>query len=88
MWLERAGREGWVVLAKDVRIRRRSHELRALIDHEVRAFVLTRGSLTGDQQVARILAQRHRIVQRAAHRGPYVYGIYADGLRRLFPREI
>lgn len=83
VWLELAGRNGWIVLAKDDRIRRRPLERAAIIEHRVKAFVLTSAGLRGDQQVERILTHRHRIIQRARRDGPYVYGIYADGLRRL-----
>lgn len=44
-WLARAGREGWVVLMKDERIRYRPAERAALVDHRVRAFRLTSGNL-------------------------------------------
>ncbi|HZV49711.1 MAG TPA: hypothetical protein VFD49_08085 [Candidatus Dormibacteraeota bacterium] len=38
VWLERAGREGWVVLTKDERIRRRAPELSAVKAYGVRVF--------------------------------------------------
>lgn len=47
-WLGRAGAEGWIVLTKDRRIRYRASERDALLAANVRAFVLTAGSLTGE----------------------------------------
>ena len=41
VWLEQAGRTGWVALTKDDAIRRRPVELQALAAHGVRAFCLT-----------------------------------------------
>ena len=45
-WLARAGREGWVVLMKDDRIRYRPVERAAVIDHRVRAFTVADVLLT------------------------------------------
>ena len=41
VWLEQAGRTGWVALTKDDAIRRRPVELQALAAPGVRAFCLT-----------------------------------------------
>jgi hypothetical protein len=56
VWLEQAGRAGWVALTKDDAIRRRPVELQALAAHGVRAFCLTNANLTGEQQRDRFLA--------------------------------
>lgn len=89
VWLDRAGREGWVVLAKDDRIRYEPEERRALLDTGVRAFVLTNASLTGAEQAA-LFRQRLDAIERYAgeHAGPYIVGVYltAPHLRRLYPR--
>lgn len=86
-WLADAGRRGWIVLMKDDRIRYRPAELEALIGHGVRAFCLTNANLRGVEQVQRVLTSLDRILDAAQAPGPYVYGIYADGLRRLWPRN-
>jgi hypothetical protein len=44
-WLRLAGERGWPVLMKDERIKYRTAERRALIDHGVRAFCVTSGNL-------------------------------------------
>ena len=46
-WLADVGRRGWAVITKDTRIRYRQTELAALVAGGVRAFVLTRGDLSG-----------------------------------------
>jgi len=43
------GKQGWIVLTKDDRIRYRKHEREALLHAGARAFVLTNGNLTGDE---------------------------------------
>ena len=49
-WLPEVGARRWVLITKDKQIRRREIELRALRQAEVRAFVLTAGGLTGQDQ--------------------------------------
>lgn len=84
-WLQDAGRQGWVVLMKDDAIRRRPGERDALHHAGVRAFCLTNANLRAEQQTARFIANRHRIEQQARKPGPYIYGVYERGLRRLWP---
>ena len=45
-WLLAVGRQGWIVLTKDDRIRYRPQERAALIHAHVRAFVLVGGNLS------------------------------------------
>lgn len=84
-WLELAGERGWLVLMKDDSIRRRPAELAALQEARVRAFCVTNANLRGVQYAELIVSQRHRIIQRGRHPGPYVFGIYPSGLTRLWP---
>lgn len=84
-WLADAGRNDWVVLMKDDRIRYRPTEREALVAHGVRAFCLTNANLRGVEQAARIVGNLDAILRSAEEPGPYVIGIYATGLRRLWP---
>jgi PIN like domain len=84
-WLEFAGDRDWVVLMKDDSIRRRPRELAALSAAGVRAFCVTNANLTGAQYADLFVRHRHRIIQRSRHPGPYVYGVYTEGLRKLWP---
>ena len=43
------GARSWVVLSKDETIRRRSHEVEALREAKIRAFLLTSAKLDGPQ---------------------------------------
>jgi hypothetical protein len=86
-WLRDAGKHGWVVLMKDDRIRYRPAELEALTVSAVRAFCLTNANLRGTDMAQRFVEQLPRISRIANDRpGPYVYGVYADGVRPLWPR--
>ena len=86
-WLAEAGQHDWVVLLKDDRVRRRPAELEALVEARLRVFCLTNANLRGEEQAERFRSNLGRIVQRAAKPGPFIDGVYADGLRRLWPRS-
>jgi hypothetical protein len=85
IWLRDAGRNDWVVLTKDDAIRRRPAERDALTEAAVRVFCLTNRSLRGAEQTERFVSNRHRILRQARKRGPYIYGVYEKGLKRLWP---
>jgi predicted nuclease of predicted toxin-antitoxin system len=72
-WLQRAGRERWIVLTKDRYIRWRAVECAALMNAGVRAFTLTSGNLQGAEMAetfVRALPAIHRFV--AHHQGPFI----------------
>jgi hypothetical protein len=82
VWLERAGREGWLVLHRDLRIRHRTAERRALIAAGVGAFVVVAGNLRGAELAA--LLERHlpRVIRLARHHArPFVAAISRNGVR-------
>jgi len=83
--LRAAGLNDWIVLTKDDAIRRRPAERDALIDAAVRVFCLTTAQLRGSEQTERFIRNRRHILRQARRPGPYIYGVYSDGLRRLWP---
>ena len=86
-WLRDAGERGWVVLMKDAKIRYRPAELQVVIDHDLRAFCLTNANLRGVAMAERFVANLARMVRLAREKpGPYIYGVYADGVRSLWPK--
>lgn len=85
VWLRDAGKHDWVVLTKDDAIRRRPAERDALTEAAVRVFCLTNRSLRGAKQTERFVSNRHRILHQARKSGPYIYGVYEKGLKRLWP---
>jgi len=86
-WLRDAGGRGWVVLMKDAKIRYRPAELQVVIDHGLRAFCLTNANLRGVEMADRFVKNLPRIVRIAEREpGPYMYGIYSDAVRALWPK--
>jgi hypothetical protein len=86
-WLADAGSNGWVVLMKDDKIRFRPAELEALTLAGLRAFCLTNANLRGQEMAQRLVTQLPRISRIAEERtGPYIYGVYSDGVRVLWPK--
>ncbi len=85
VWLRDAGKNDWIVLTKDDAIRRRPAERDALTEAEVRAFCLTSAQLRGAEQIQRFVNNRDRILRQARKSGPYIYGVYESGLKRLWP---
>jgi hypothetical protein len=84
-WLQDAGQRGWVVLMKDAKIRYRPAELQVVASHGLRAFCLTNANLRGVEMAERFVANLARIRRAAQEPGPYIYGVYAHGIRRLWP---
>jgi hypothetical protein len=85
VWLRDAGKNDWIVLTKDDAIRRRPAERDALTEAAVRVFCLSNRNMRGAEQTERFVSNRHRILRQARRPGPYIYGVYAEGLRRLWP---
>jgi len=80
VWLEQAGKEGWIVLTRDKRIRYRKLERIALKMAGVRAFVFTGGNVTvleTGQILVRALPRIRAICGKVA--GPFVYHIGRSG---------
>ena len=84
-WLTDAGAQHWIVLTKDDRIRWRKAEIEALAAARARVFCLTNANLRAEQQVAFFVTNKFRILQRARKPGPYIYGVYENTLRRVWP---
>lgn len=82
-WLELAGRNGWIVLMKDERIRYRPVERNALVAHRVRAFCLTSGNLRAAAMAAAYISSVPGIVRACEKPGPFLYAVSASGLRRI-----
>lgn len=84
-WLTTVGARGWVVLSKDEAIRRRSHEIEALRQANVRAFLLTSAKLNGEQMAALFSRLALKMARLAVNTpAPFVFAInIARQLRRL-----
>jgi hypothetical protein len=80
VWLAEAGRNGWVVLTRDKRIRYRQLERLALQAARVRAFVFSGGNVTGEETGAILAGSLERVTKIArADPGPFIYHIGRSG---------
>lgn len=87
-WLRDAGEREWVVLMKDAKIRYRPAELQVVEEFDLRAFCLTNANLRGAEMADRFVLNLPRITRVARQRpGPYIYGVYTDAVRQLWPQS-
>jgi hypothetical protein len=87
-WIREATLDGYILLHKDKRVRRRPNEKRALIESESRSFALSSGNLSGAEATARYLRNWPRILRAIRRRpAPFFYVVLEHGieLRRLDP---
>ena len=81
-WLPEVGHRGWVVLTKDKNIRRNELEREALLSANVRAFVLTSGSLTSAETAAVFVQQLRKMADMAVSEPPpFVASVTRTGVR-------
>lgn len=79
-WLTTVGRQGWVVLTKDRRIRYRGPEVAALMAAGVRAFVLTAGDLRGTEMAGTFLRALPAMTRFASqHPAPFIARVSKTG---------
>jgi hypothetical protein len=80
VWLPEVGRNGWILLTKDSRIRYRRNEMQALLSSRTRSFVLVSTNLRGPK-IAEIfvkaLPRMKRLCQR--QRPPFIAHVHKDG---------
>jgi hypothetical protein len=89
VWLKEAGRQGWIVLTKDEKIRRKPGELSVIAGFAVRCFVLhpTKG-MRAEQMGEVLVAALPRILAAARddRRHGFVKVVNRQGrIRHLFP---
>lgn len=79
-WLTQVGRNGWIVLTKDHRIRYRNLEREALMNAGVGAFILMAGDLQGDE-MAEIFVKALPAIAKflKKHKKPYIARVTRDG---------
>lgn len=84
-WIPQVAARGWIILMKDDKVRMKPAEQQAVIGANAKAFVVTNAQLPGAELAARFVDNRYRIIQASRRPGPFIYGVYADHLKRLFP---
>lgn len=80
VWLEKAGRFGWIVLTRDKRIRYRQLERLSLEAYGVRAFVFTGGNVTIKETASILKGALGRIARICMSEiPPFIYHIGRTG---------
>ena len=84
-WLNWVGKNGWLALTKDKRIRYRRTEFAAVAQVNVRLFVLTTGNITAaemGESFVKALGKTKRIAKN--HDAPFVAGVTTGGVVSLY----
>lgn len=85
-WLALAGRNGWVVLSGDNRVRHADIELQAVKDHRVPYFAFRSNSISGQDQAQLLRKHDSRIRQILSARSPpFIARITRNSVRIVFP---
>ena len=82
-WIAEQTALGRVLLTKDDNIRREQGPKDAVTRFDARMFCITNGNLTGAEMADRFASHLERILEICEQPGPFVYGVYAEGPRRL-----
>ena len=79
-WLKLAGRQRWIVLMRDQRVRHRANEIQALRAAKVGAFILTAGQASAQESVLVILRRLRKMVNiSVSEKRPFVYTLAMSG---------
>jgi hypothetical protein len=79
-WLSEVGRNGWVLLTKDSRIRYRRNEMQALLSSGARSFVLVSRNLPG-AEMAEIFVKALPAIKKMCARQPaaFIAHVHREG---------
>lgn len=78
-WIEVAGKEGWVVLTADGRIRYHELERAAVEAGKLRMFLLTVANAGREEKASILVGALPRIVARCETPGPWIVKVYKEG---------
>ena len=78
-WLPIAGARGWIVVTKDVNLRKRPLELAAILAARLRVFALTSAQLGGAQQAQAFAAAAKKMRRVSRQRGPFIGFVSPSG---------
>jgi hypothetical protein len=82
-WLQLAGKQKWVVLMKDTRIRYNPAEREAVKGHRVQCFCLSSQNLSANEMAARLLGNLDAITEACTEQGPFIYAVHTNRIERL-----
>lgn len=80
-------REAWVLITKDKNVRRNQLEVEAILNSDVRAFVVTAANLNHEQIAQLVLKAMPKITRISRQQGPFVYNITATGIVSQIPHR-
>ncbi len=84
-WLAVCGCNNWIVISQDQRIRYRKNEQAAARDARVRLFVVTAGSITGEEAGEMLAGALPRILALSSRQpAPFVAGVTRAGNVRIY----
>lgn len=79
-WLREVGKQGWILLTRDEKIRRRPNELQAFRDHGVIGFVLTAGNASAADTAALVSRVYPKLIRKAqATKPPAMFSVTLTG---------
>lgn len=84
-WLERCGKEGWVVLAKDRAIKKNLLERQAIFTHGLAAFFVIKANATGEENAQAIVKGLKKMIGILENqRRPFIARITSEGRVELW----
>lgn len=86
IWLPKAGKKDWLVIIRDEHIETREREKEALLEHGVRAFVLTgAGNMLMWETLDLLVRRWPRIdeIGSSGQPGPYLYSVTTSRVKQI-----
>jgi hypothetical protein len=81
------GKRQWVLITKDKNVRRNQLEVEAILNSDVRAFVVTAANLNHEQIAQLVLKAMPKITRISRQLGPFVYNVTASGIVSQIPHR-
>jgi hypothetical protein len=81
------GERQWILVTKDKNVRRNQLEVEAILNSDVRAFVVTAANLNHEQIAQLVLKAMPKITRISRRQGPFVYNITASGIVSQIPHR-
>lgn len=79
-WLTLAGRQGWIALLRDKRVRHREIERAAILEASVAAFVFTGGQVSAADVTETLIRRLDKLIRIAdSEPRPFLYTITSGG---------
>ncbi len=80
IWLARAGKDRWIVVTRDRKLRKRPNEVAAIFEHRVFAVVIAAHGATGQEVAEQLRLHANRIVELAStEKPPAIYTLTKRG---------